>query len=227
MSKNSHAGLGRYGVDAEVWQMLPKVFTDLYEELYVRAVGGALGLKGGVDGKQGGGKPGDRILTRVEVKVDGKRVDPSTLSGKVTELIELEAEGIVVSETNPVPVGKAQRARVTTSETSKDGKVTMGGARGQGAGARGSGKDWITDERALRWKDRIDRALRRVVRDIRKDMDKAELVPAMDVLGERERVCSRVGVIDGWGGPAVRLCGRPAEPNWLYCPHCGAPTREV
>jgi hypothetical protein len=217
MSKNSHAGLGRYGVDAEVWQMLPKVFTDLYEELYVRAVGGALGLKGGVDGKQGGGKPGDRILTRVEVKVDGKRVDPSTLSGKVTELIELEAEGIVVSETNPVPVGKAQRARVTTSETSKDGKVTMGGARGQGAGARGSGKDWITDERALRWKDRIDRALRRVVRDIRKDMDKA----AMDVLGERERVCARE--FRSQGSP----CGRPAEPNWLYCPHCGAPTREV
>jgi hypothetical protein len=206
--------------------MLPKVFTDLYEELYVRALGGALGLKGGVDGKQGGGKPGDRILTRVEVKVDGKRVDPSTLSGKVTELIELQAEGIIVSESNPVPVGKAQRARVSTSDKSADGKVTMGGARSGGAGKAGSGKDWITDERALRWKDRMDRALRRLVRDIRKDMDKAELVPAMDALQERERVCARTGAVSGWASQG-EVCGRPAEANWLFCPHCGAPTREV
>lgn len=67
---------------------------------------------------------------------------------------------------------------------------------------RGAGKAPIGDERAIARKQRVDRKLRSIARDLR---------------GERVRPrrCTKGS------------CRKWAEPDWAFCPHDGFPTEDV
>jgi hypothetical protein len=66
----------------------------------------------------------------------------------------------------------------------------------------------LKDERALRFKQKIDKRLRRIAKEIHAFLENAE------VAVERQRMC---------GGH----CRRLGESSWLYCPNCGGPMNEL
>lgn len=105
-------------------------------------------------------------------------------------------------------VGTRRVVRTSTGQTE-----TRGGAHA-GHRAPGTGtKVTVRDDRAFRAKQRADRKLRAIGRDI----------------------ADELGLMSGGGGverAGVRRCTRPtcrkwAEESWTYCPWDGAPTEEV
>lgn len=98
-----------------------------------------------------------------------------------------------------VAEGRAVRVRTSTGQTETRGAAHN--RKRQGLSQRGV----VGDERALRLKDKIDRKLRALAREIRG-------VENGEVRNEMRR-CSR--------------CRTFAEGDWLYCPRDGAPTEQV
>lgn len=90
-------------------------------------------------------------------------------------------------------------------------KAELGRAQGGGKGGAGKRRShkryWvIADEQALEVKDRIDKRLRGLAREIHEELR------AIDGGEVRERKAARM----------CDECGRLAGEGWKYCPHCGS-----
>lgn len=110
----------------------------------------------------------------------------------------------------------------------RDGELgkapTQTARKGQmvGAGSGGSAKRWkrivsIRDERALRLKDRVDKRLRGISRDMR------------DELSLMESKAGRRGGVEVVGSSEVvtqcKKCGKIQAEGWAFCPYDGSPNR--
>jgi hypothetical protein len=152
-----------------------------------------------------------RGMSALDVGQEILRVLPSAFVLRY-ELIWLQAFGPSVggssrvardpdAATATVPSG----ARVRTSTGQKDargGASTTG--RRQGANTRAV----VADDRAVAAKARVDRALRKLAREMGEFLG-----------GEsKDRSVRRCGGVK---------CKRWADTTWNYCPACGAPTEEV
>lgn len=124
------------------------------------------------------------------------------------ELLWLKAFGRSVGArkggVDPNPVHRAnRRVRTSTGQTE-----TRGGARTRGGVAGADDRDVIENHAALRMKQRVDRKLRSLARDI------------------------AVWMHDDDARAGVRRCSKPtcrrfAEDTWTHCPWDGYPTEEM
>lgn len=69
----------------------------------------------------------------------------------------------------------------------------------------GSGKTVVRNQAAIAYRQRVDRKIRKIAREIKLWLDDSDVQTSV-------RKCTS------------RKCGRFAEDTWWYCPNCGAPT---
>jgi len=249
-SRGSDAGLEREAVRNEVLKFMPRAFVDLYELLVWSALGPGLGVN--LEGSKG--KAAEGALTRLRIDGSGKGPTaewqcicgywtPSADSFCVEcdrpwnpRVVTRLRPDVEVKEGGVIDVGKAQRARLSTSEGSIEGRVTRGPAKGSAHGKREGArrKPVVGEEYAIALRARVDRALVRVVREVSRDAahssrgSEALRDGASEIADSSQvstwRRCSRTGP----GGVSAethgggKWCGRLLEGHWLFCPYCGA-----
>lgn len=145
-----------------------------------------------------------RTVRREEVRlsVGGEllRLLPSDF---VTQYEALFLRAFAASNGSRSDVGVVGAKRITRVSTNQ--VETRGGAKSKRAGS--SEKNIIHDQRALGFKAKVDRKLRKLSRDIRQWME------AENMTHTSVRRCTR--------------CRKYADDTWSFCPFDGAPTEEV
>lgn len=115
-------------------------------------------------------------------------------------------------------LGSVEKARGIRVSRMSEGK-TLGGMSGakSGGGGKGRGKTWtVADEKALARKERIDKSLRKITREIRKGLDDDLRTEMKGEGGDDE-----MGVLRCKG----RKCGKFMDTEWTFCPSCGTQAR--
>lgn len=83
-------------------------------------------------------------------------------------------------------------------------------------------KYWvIADEEALEIKDRVDKRLRGLARDIRRDIDELKAIRKMEAESQRARKMATIGKLPVKAEAPRCRCGRIMRIDWDFCPFDG------
>lgn len=130
--------------------------------------------------------------------------------------------------------GKNTPGRRAGDRTNPNARVEIGSSGGGSKKSSRRGSFFIRDEKMLAEKDRIDRALRKLARQMRHTMetdggmgDAAARCGGILVNGEWKRLKAAKEELHDGDGNVIRTIEVPAgcwkyiEAGWKYCPYCG------
>lgn len=110
--------------------------------------------------------------------------------------------------TGKVGEGRVRRVRDSTNQVDVVGtKVKSGSGRSGGGKDSAKTSAFLRNERMLHEKEKVDKRLRRMAREI------VAMLDGSGVKNEQRRCTGR--------------CRRLGQTDWMYCPHCGGPMAEV
>jgi len=119
-------------------------------------------------------------------------------------------------------LGKAGTDNSGSNRTNSGQRGTMYISGGGSSKRKKYKKYWvIADEEALEIKDRVDKRLRGLARDIRRDIDELKAIRKMEAESQRARKMATIGKLPVKAEAPRCRCGRIMRIDWDFCPFDG------